>query len=302
MPSLSVVVPATDNPQTLDECLRAIEQASHPPEEVIVVETPVGAGPASARNSGARRANGDVLVFVDSDVQVHPDAFDRIRLAFTADGRLTAVFGSYDGDPRRHGLVSDFRNLLHHHVHQVGAGPATTFWAGLGAVRRAEFESIGGFDEERFPDSSVEDIELGMRLAEKGKRMVLDPSIQGKHLKRWSLDGMIRTDLFRRGVPWAQLLLERDLSSAALNLGWRHRTSAVASTVIVGGLVARRPRLAAGALVVLLGLNANFYVLLLRRRGLRQAAAGVPLHVLHHGVSAVAVPVAIAKHLLARRR
>ena len=54
--------------------------------------------------------------------------------------------------------------------------------------------------------------------------------------------------------------------------------------------------------VVLLGLNANFYVLLLRRRGIRQAAAGVPLHVLHHGVSVVAVPVAIAKHLLARRR
>ncbi|MGH7896935.1 MAG: acetone carboxylase subunit gamma, partial [Candidatus Binatia bacterium] len=41
---------------------------------------------------------------------------------------------------------SRFRNLLHRHVHQEGAGPATTFWAGLGAIRREAFERVGGFD------------------------------------------------------------------------------------------------------------------------------------------------------------
>jgi hypothetical protein len=302
MPSLSVVVPATDKPVTLGECIRAIEHAAHPPEEVIVVDTPFGAGPAAARNSGARRAKGDVLVFVDADVVVHADAFDRIRTAFDADTNMTAVFGSYDGDPRRHGIVSDFRNLLHHHVHQLGAGPATTFWAGLGAVRRAEFESVGGFDEARFAESSVEDIELGMRLSANGSRILLDPMLQGKHLKRWSLEGMVRTDLFRRGVPWTRLLLESSASSGALNLSWRHRTSAVASVVILLGLGARRPRLAGAALVLLLSLNADFYLLLQRKRGLRQAAAGVPLHVLHHNVSALAVPVAIVKHLSSRGR
>jgi glycosyltransferase involved in cell wall biosynthesis len=301
MPSLSVVVPATDKPATLGDCIRAIEGAAHPPEELVVVDTPLGAGPAAARNAGARRAKGDVLVFVDSDVQVHADAFDRIRAAFDDDPGLTAVFGSYDSDPRPHGLVSDFRNLLHHHVHQMGAGPATTFWAGLGAVRRADFDSVGGFDEVRFAESSVEDIELGMRLSANGNRILLDPLVQGKHLKRWSLEGMVRTDLFRRGVPWTRLLLERDASSE-LNLSWRHRTSAAASTVVLVGLVARRPRLAGAALVVLLSLNAPFYALLLRKRGLRQAAAGVPLHVLHHNVSAVAVPIAIMKHLSSKKR
>jgi hypothetical protein len=232
---------------------------------------------------------------------VHADAFDRVRAAFDEDNTLSAVFGSYDADPRHHGLVSDFRNLLHHHVHQSGAGPATTFWAGLGAVRRTDFDSIGGFDESRFAQASVEDIELGMRLSANGRRIVLDPLLQGKHLKRWSLDGMIRTDLLRRGVPWMQLLLETG-SSAALNLSWRNRASAAASATLVLGLIARRPQLAAAALVVVLSLNADFYGLLLRQRGFRQAAAGVPLHVLHHNVSALAVPLAVLAQLSRSQR
>ena len=152
--TFSVVIPATDGPRTLARCIAAIRASTSAPDELIVVETPAAAGPGEARNIGARRASGDFLVFVDADVEVHPDAFARIRRAFEADGDLVALFGSYDDDPERHGLVSDFRNLLHHHVHQSGAGPASTFWAGLGAIRRGDFIALEGFDEERFPRAS----------------------------------------------------------------------------------------------------------------------------------------------------
>jgi GT2 family glycosyltransferase len=268
----------------------------------VIVEPP-GIGPATARNLGAARATGDLLVFVDSDVEVHLDAFRRIRRAFEADGELAALFGSYDDDPERNGLVSDFRNLLHHHVHQTGAGAATTFWAGLGAIRRDEFLSVGGFDERRFPHASVEDIDLGMRLSRQGRSIVLDPLLQGKHLKRWSLTSMVRTDLLRRGVPWVRLLLEsNDASSGALNLSWRNRASAASSLVLVLALVARRPKMAGAACMLLIGLNASFYSLLLSRRGLRQATTGIPLHVLHHLVSVAAVSLAGVAHLLATAR
>ena len=70
-----------------------------PPEETLVVAAPRSDGPAAARNTGAREATGDVLVFVDADVLVHRDAFARIRAAFASDPNLTAVFGSYDDDP-----------------------------------------------------------------------------------------------------------------------------------------------------------------------------------------------------------
>ena len=151
-PSLSAVVPATDRPDSLARCLRAIRNANAPPEEVVVVDECELPGPAAARNDGAHRATGDILVFVDADVLPHADAFERIRRAFESSPELIAVFGSYDDAPEATGTVSSFRNLLHHHVHQQAAGRATTFWAGLGAVRRDAFLDVGGFDPERYPN------------------------------------------------------------------------------------------------------------------------------------------------------
>src|SRR5512132_1833251 len=76
---LTAVVPATNRPATLRDCLDAIARAQDAPDEVIVVDDCTLKHPALARNAGARNAAGDVLVFVDADVTVHPDAFVRIR-------------------------------------------------------------------------------------------------------------------------------------------------------------------------------------------------------------------------------
>jgi GT2 family glycosyltransferase len=291
--TLTVVIPATDGRTTLDRTIGAIRRASGPPEELIVIDKPDHLGPAAARNLGSRRAGGDVLVFVDADVEVHPDAFDRIRSAFDGDEGLAAVFGSYDDDPAPGGVVSDFRNLLHHHVHQEGAGVATTFWAGLGAIRRDVFLALGGFDEERFPRPSVEDIELGMRLHVQGSRIVLDPAVQGKHLKRWTLASMAKTDLLRRGVPWLRLVIEYRTGSTALNLGWRHRIGTAASLLLLLGLLRRNAWLVGSTLALLIVLD---------RRGARLVAASVPLHIVHRLASAAAVPIAVTNHLFLKAR
>jgi cellulose synthase/poly-beta-1,6-N-acetylglucosamine synthase-like glycosyltransferase len=299
---ITAIVPATNRPFTLDSCLNAIQGASDVPDEVIVIEEPAALGPAQARNLGAKGANGDVLVFVDADVAVHPDAFTRIRTHFAADPELVAVFGSYDDEPASPGLVSSFRNLLHHHVHHEGPGPATTFWAGLGAVRRDAFEASGGFDELRFPRPSVEDIDLGMRLAEAGGRIELDPSIQGTHLKEWTLVSMLRTDFASRGIPWVVLLLRHQAGASTLNLGWRHRLSAGACLVGLGALATRRRRLAVASAAALVGLNHSFYRLLLKKRGPRDAVLGVGLHALHHLAGVAAVPAGIFSFLRQARK
>lgn len=295
MRTLTVVIPATDGPMTLERAVRAIEQAEAPPEQLIVVDRPEHLTSGAARNLGVRRAHGDIVVFVDADVEVHADAFVRIRAAFDEDPALTAVFGSYDDDPGSGSLVSDFRNLLHHHVHHEGAGLATTFWTGLGAVRRDAFLSVGGFDE---TVAWIRDIELGMRVRRNGGVIVLDPSIQGRHLKRWTLTSMIKTDLFQRGVPWLRLILEGRADSATLNLSWRHRIGMAASLLLAAALVRRNPRLACISLAALALGDRDFHALLWRRGGPRMAAAGLPLHVLHRLTAVTAVPVALAAHLL----
>jgi hypothetical protein len=112
---------------------------------------------------------------------------------------------------------------------------------------------------------------------------------------------MIRTDLLVRGAPWVGLALQHRTSPTALNLGWRHRLSAVASVGAVGALAVRRPAVATGALGVVIALNRAFYGLLLRRCGPARAATGVGLHVVHHLTGAAAIPTGIALYVRERR-
>jgi len=294
--ALAVVVPASDAPPALPTCIAALHAGDRAPDELVVQREPVGAGPAAARNAGALGVDADVIVFVDSDVEVHADALTRIERRFQADPDLAAVFGAYDDTPSASGLTSRFRNLLHHHVHASSPGEAETFWAGLGAIRRDIFEAVGGFDAESFPLASVEDIELGMRLRERGARVLLDPAIRGTHLKEWTPLTMVRTDFWRRGVPWARLLLRRGRGAASLNLGRQHRASAAATAVFAMATLARRPRPALASLLVVVALNRGFYGLLLRRGGPRLLFAGVGLHLVHQLTAVAAAATAIVLH------
>jgi hypothetical protein len=190
-----------------------------------------------------------------------------------------------------------FRNLLHHYVHRHSAGRVDSFWAGLGAVRRSAFHQVGGFDRSiRLP--SVEDIELGARLAAAG-RVELDPAIQGKHLKRWTFAGMLYTDFRRRGIPWTRLALRGRATRNGLNLAWRHRLSAATCLLMLVSVLRRRSITALGGLGVLCSLNQRFYRSL-ANWGPRYVVIGVALHVVHHLTSVLAFLVgalSVPRHL-----
>lgn len=302
---IAVVIPVYDGASTLAECLGAVRGALAPGDELVVVDDasndasaalaeaagarvlrqPVNRGQAAARNVGVAATTADVLLFVDADVVMAPDAVERIRRTFAARPEIAAVFGSYDDAPRAPGVVSRYRNLLHHWVHQHGAAEAFSFWAGCGAVRRAAFDAVGGFDERAWR-RAIEDIDLGYRLRGAGLRILLDHDLHCTHLKHWTLASMLRTDLWLRAVPWTRLMLESPATARDLNLTLVQRLSvalvgaALAATV----LAIRWPALvvAAGlALAAVVLLNRDFYLFLARRRGAGFALASIPLHLLY---------------------
>jgi hypothetical protein len=51
-----------------------------------------------------------------------------------------------------------------------------------------------GFDADRYPRPSIEDIELGYRLTAAGHQIAMNKEVQVKHLKNWTVRGMIKAD------------------------------------------------------------------------------------------------------------
>ena len=311
----------------LSRCLEGLHESDlpHGQWEVIVVddasgdETPIVAapladrvitvpdgprGPALARNTGAASARGSIFVFLDADVVVAPDALSKFAELFATES-VSAAFGAYDTAPAEAGFISQYRNLYHHWVHFTNPGYAATFWTGCGAIRAVTFREMGGFDHVRYVSPQIEDIELGYRLFDAGHQILLDPSIRGTHLKRWSLSGMLRCDLRDRAIPWMHLLLERIGSEDHGRLHLRKRDkllTLLAGLAVLGVLIfpfAREQFWLLVSVACLMGVvlgNLTFLNWLRRERGLAFAIAAVPLRLLFYVGSCGGASWAITTH------
>lgn len=319
-PLLTVIVPVRDGAAHLRRSLPALAASTLPRAqwELIVVDdgsrddgvtvaaqwadrvidgdATVPTGPAAARNRGAAVARGRWLVFVDADVAVHRDALVRLA-AHAHDDVIDAVFGRYDDAPSAPGAVSRARNLAHAIQHERAAGVATTFWAGLGMVRAAAFEAVGGFDAARFRRPAIEDVELGYRLARNGHVIRLDPAIRGTHRKAWRFWHGVRTDLRDRGIPWMHLLLEGAQPAGPARLAVRQRDRlGVACAALACSAVALMPwaprtgaLVALALLTAMVAIDASLLRALAERGGVAVLFAGVAVRAVSHVTNLVSV-------------
>ena len=292
---ISVIIPVFNSTRLLEDTIRAVWSGTRVPDELIVVddkstESPAGiaeqfgtklvlmpenVGPAACRNQGALLSDGDLLVFLDADTCVHPETLELMERHFLTDRDLSAMIGSYDDTPRHPGAVSQFRNLAHCYVHHFSRRVALTFWSGCGAVQRRWFFDVDGFDE-RYRRPSIEDIEMGYRMTDRGARILLDPEIRVTHTKHWTVWSCIVTDVVYRGIPWMALLLERHSAPDDLNLKRHHRiATALTGAALTCLLFCVRSAYWAVPSIILaalaLGLDHGLLRFIHRKRGFRLA-------------------------------
>jgi glycosyltransferase involved in cell wall biosynthesis len=303
-PMISVIIPVHNGGPLFDRCLTALQQTLYERWECIVVEdgstddsveiayahgvrllTGLSRrlGPAQARNIGAQVARGDFLFFVDADVLVQPGTVGHVAATMQADPGLAACFGSYDDQPLASNFLSQYRNLLHHYVHQHGNIDASTFWSGCGAIRRDVFLAMGGFNEHLYERPSIEDIELGYRLQAAGHRVQLEKLLQVKHMKRWTPGQMLITDVRDRALPWTRLILQGRGAPNDLNLNISQRLSTAVAFLTFFSLGLTIFSRWAWLLVLLttwllIWLNWPFYQFLQEKRGLRFTLMALPWH------------------------
>lgn len=307
-PLISIVTPVYNGGYPFVCCLIAICETSFEDWELIVVDdgstdrsasiarrfgakllqTKGREGPGAARNLGAEAARGKYLCFIDADCEVCNDAIADLAEKLQSHPELDALFGSYDDAPAATNFIAQYKNLMHHYVHQQGNEDASTFWSGFGTVKRELFLKLGGFDVVKFPRPSIEDIDLGYRLKQEGAKIHLAKELQVKHHKAWKLFGLIETDVFARGIPWTKLLLENKSNRINdLNLQTSSRISAIASYGLLVCLavgifvpIAILPSLV--LIPLLLWLNWDVYRFFARKRGFWFTLKVVPLHWLYY--------------------
>jgi len=171
------------------------------------------AGPAAARNAGARAARGEVLAFTDADCEPSPGWLEALCRPLLDDASLVAVKGAYR--TRQRELVARFVQQEYEQKYcrleqQETIDFVDTYSC---AYRRAVFLENGGFDT-AFPVPSVEDQELSFRLAAKGYRMVFSPSAIVYHIHDRTLGDYVRR---KWGIGYWKVFLLRWLPEKALS-------------------------------------------------------------------------------------
>ena len=208
-------------------------------------------GPARARNAGVEAGDAPLIAFVDDDVDPVPDWLQR-HLAAHESTAPVATIGPLLAPPgwrptpwnwwEAQTLAREYARMQR----GLYAPTCRQFFTGNAMVRRRDFEAVGGFNERLL---RAEDIELGLRLHERGVRFSLVASAAGWHDSFRTADGWRRMarqyavadrliDELHPDAGWAAMVAgERASRRRAVLLARRIDRSGLAHERLVAGLL-----------------------------------------------------------------
>ena len=179
----SFIIPTLNEGEYLEECLKSIKSQNFNDYEIIIVDSyskdntvkiakKYGAkvlyeskkGPAVARNTGAKKAKGEILIFPDADVRFEEDFLENLERkmkSVTAGGIFNIV--PYDASSMTFKINYKIANIIASFFVSVGI-PLTA--GSCFSYRKEFFNRVGGFN----PDFMTnEDHDLAKRISKFGR-------------------------------------------------------------------------------------------------------------------------------------
>lgn len=286
---VSVIIPNYNYANSLPLCLRAVQSQTYPHIELILVDdgstddsvaiatamgvrverTPQNMGCAGARNHGIALATGEILLFVDSDVALYPDAIANAVELLTQDSTLGAVCGIHDPEPLiRDSMVEEYRGYQYHYWSITAEGLISFLFPATCAIRRRVFDEIGPFNTRL---RQTEEVDYGHRLTEK-YGLLLSSKVRTRHDHDDRLGGLLRK-MFKRARDRVPLYARRKRFAQGFETSSR-AGGAIAALAAVAGCFAPLllgvwgVAIPVAALVVSLLADAGMYRFVARRRGI----------------------------------
>lgn len=234
-PRFSVVVLTRNRPQSLARCLRSVIASREGDWELVIVDNgseaarqetrrlvsalpeaekirlvdspPIGF--ARLRRLGFERACGAIVVSLDDDCELAPDAMDRIGERFETDSRIGIVGGNlqnvgFGADERLKGRGRLAANASWEPVEDPAQ--AEIFGSANHSILHSAYDAIGGYDP--FFSAGLEEADLALGIRRRGYRIVYDPAVRVTHhhlpqrfRARWGNLHRMRLYLYFKHLP-----------------------------------------------------------------------------------------------------
>ena len=212
---ISIIIPVYNSSLTLKECLEAIFNSDFKNFEVIVIsdnstdnsvgiakqyqckiiELSENKGPAFARNEGAKISEGDILLFVDSDVIIKKDALNYLSEKFLQN-EIDAIQGIYSHEPTYKSIITQYQMSYNcYYIWPENKKYASTLSTCCFAIRKKIFLNLKGFNV-NFKRPSAEDEEFGYFLIDKGYKILILRELNVEHRVNYNLKHFIKKKFY----------------------------------------------------------------------------------------------------------
>lgn len=151
--------------------LESIKLVQKYPCKLIKIKNNSGAG--FARNLGAKKSNGNILIFLDADVEIKSNAFKIVNDYFNRKKNYGMIQGIYSDKVKYKSKTNEYLQCYYSYYiftetkkHKFTQSLITNIFA----IQKTIFEENRGFDS-KFSGANLEDQEFGFRLQNNGHKI-----------------------------------------------------------------------------------------------------------------------------------